>query len=97
MFDECSCCKYSEEVGYDYDVYVCKLKSCIYGKEKEQTSKSNKLIDEEKLDTLANDFCGKFDFEPTQRNDTDSGWEYGHTYKQLVECFKAGYRKAKEE
>lgn len=60
-------------------------------------SRWEETVDEERLDTLANDFCGKFDFEPTQRNCTDSGWEYGHTYTQLVECYKAGYRKAKEE
>lgn len=60
-------------------------------------SKWKEPVDEEKLNKLAESHCENYDFEPTQRNSTDSGWEYGHTYTQLVECYKAGYRKAKEE
>ena len=43
-----------------------------------------------RLEEAADEHCSKYDFEPTQRNITDSGWEYGHTYTQLVKCFLAG-------
>lgn len=43
-----------------------------------------------RLEEAAENHCSKYDFEPTQRNNTDSGWEYGHTYTQLVKCFITG-------
>lgn len=43
-----------------------------------------------RLEEAAEKHCENYDFEPTQRNSTDSGWEYGHTYTQLVKCFLAG-------
>ena len=86
MFDKCSCCKYSEDIGYDYSVYNCRLKSCIYDEdEKEQTSKSNKVMDEEELDKLAEESWNDIrKFPYNARNNYICG-------------FKAGYHKAKEE
>lgn len=52
-------------------------------------------INEEKLDELAEEFCDEEYEHPTDVNKAQNGLELG--YSNLVNCFKAGYRTAKEE
>lgn len=54
-------------------------------------------VDETALDIWSDIYADKFDMEPIQLNETQSGYEYGYTYNQLKQCYKAGYRKAMED
>lgn len=51
-----------------------------------------KPINEEELDRLAEEFCDKEYENPTDVNKSQNGLELGYT--NLLNCFKAGYRKA---